>query len=749
MHPSIQSRRVCWICLALAAVTLAVYAPALRCQFLTFDDQGYVTENHHVRAGLTPSSVAWAFRAVTVANWQPLTLLSHMLDCQIYGLRPWGHHLTNVLLHTANVVFLFLLLRRMTGAVWPSACVAALFSLHPTRVESVAWVAERKDVLCGFFFLLTLLAYARYVEETKARSPKRRVFYAWVMVLFVLSLMAKPMAVTLPCILLLLDFWPLQRTGGKPWRSLLLEKLPLLAVSAIGCAVTLWAQQKGQAVASIHALPFPFRMAHALVGCLNYLRVLAFPWHLAVFYPYQLHEPTARLIAAAAVLMAVTGLALAVMAKRPYVLMGWLWFLGMLVPVIGLVQAGGQDWANRFTYLPSIGFFLAVVWGAADLAKRWPVIKMLAPAAIVIFAAATSLELRYWKDTRTLFARAMEITSNNYLAMTLVGSMNADAGDLDGAIPLYREALRCQPDYPEAHLFLGRALERKGQGADAISEYTKAVQLKPQLTEANILLGLLLAREKKFDQAAACYQAALRSDPESASAENDWGRVLQSQGRWQESIAHYQRALQWDPALAEAHNNLGIGYLQTGQVAEGTTELRAALQLNPTNLETEYNLAQALNQGQQWTEAAALLKPLAAEQPGDPKTEYQYGLALEHQGRVREAMSRFAAALLRDPDFPDALNELAWIAATNPRTELRNGHQAVELARRACELTGRLQPAMLLTLAAAYAEAGRFDDATATARQAENLAGRTGEKEVEEKARRLRAVVESRQPFRQ
>jgi protein O-mannosyl-transferase len=739
-----DDRRKVWICLSLAAVTLAVYGQALRCEFLTFDDQAYVTENRHVLPGLTLADIQWAFCSVTAGNWHPLTMLSHMLDCQIYGLRPWGHHLTNVLLHTANTVLLFLLLARMTGAVWPGACVAALFAIHPAHVESVAWIAERKDVLCGFFYLFAIRAYLN------AQNSSSKFRYVWVTVLFALALMSKPMAVTLPFVLLLLDFWPLGRArllDWPLWRKLAMEKWPLLLLSAASCGVTVWAQRHDQAVASDVELPFAGRMGHAMISYFDYVRVLVFPRHLAAYYPYRRHESLMWGVVAGVGLALATWLAVACARRRPYVIVGWLWFVGTLVPVIGLVQVGGQGWADRYVYLPSIGFFVIAVWAGAELAARLPAVKLLAPLIAVALVWVTSVELGYWKDTRTLFGRAMAVTENNYLAMTLAGSMDADKGKLDEAIRLYRGALACKPAYPEAHFFLGRALERKGEAAGALSEYEHALRLRPDFAPAHIMVGLLLTKDQKYDEAVAHYQAALKANPESAAAQSDWGMVLTKQGRWQESIGHYEEALRLDPTLAEAHNNLGIDYLQTGRLADGIRELRATLKLNSGDAETEINLAQALNQQGQWDQAAELLKPLARGRLADSNFQFQYGLALEHLGQTRDAMSHYAAALLKNPDFPDALQHLAWIAATDARPELRNGGQAVELATHACELTGQKRAGMVLTLAAAYAEAGRFSEAAATAGKAEELAKAQGQKGIEAQAGRLRAEFQAGKPF--
>ncbi|MGP8199455.1 MAG: tetratricopeptide repeat protein [Limisphaerales bacterium] len=737
-----------WICLALAAFTVALYAPALRCQFLAMDDPAYVTENPHVRAGLTLDGLAWAFHSTTVGNWQPLAMLSHMLDCQVYGLRPWGHHLTNVLLHAANCVLLFLVLTRMTGAVGRSACVAALFAAHPAHVESVAWVAERKDVLSAFFWLLAVWAYVRYTENLKSQISNSKIHYIGALLFFALALMAKPMAVTLPFVLLLLDFWPLGRVrglDGPSWRRLAVEKWPWLALSAVWCGITLWAQRVGEAVSSTAVLSVGERANHAMIAYWDYLRVLVFPWHLSAYYPYPHHEPVVWGVAACSALALMTWLAVAGGRKRPWLPVGWLWFLGMLVPVIGLVQVGGQGWADRYTYLPSIGFFVIVVWGGAEWAARHAIVKLLIPLAGAALVAVTTHELQYWKDTGALYRRAMEVTAGNYLAMTLVGTAEEGRGKLDDTIRLERQALACKPAYPEAHFFLGRALEGKGRAAEAASEYREALRLRPDFDAARVMLGLLMAGENRYDEAVAQYQAALKANPESAAAQSDWGAALLKQGRWRESIAHYQEAVRLDPTLAAARRGLGTAWLQTGRLSEGTTELRAAIKLDPGDTETRLNLGEALNQQEQWAEAAEVLQPLALKLPGN--AQFQYGLALEHLGRISEAMNWYEAALRDKPDFPEALQHRAWIAATDARAELRDGALAVRLAARACELTSQKRPSMLLTLAAAYAETGRFGDALVAVGKAEELARAQGQRAIETEAGKLRAAFAAGRPF--
>ncbi len=742
------SPRLWWIGLALAAITIAVFSPVFHYDFLTFDDQIYVTENPYVRSGLNCNSVAWAFQTSTSGNWLPLTWLSHMLDFQCHGMKAGGHHLTSVLFHAANVVLLFLLLQKMTGAVWRSALVAALFAWHPAHVESVAWIAERKDVLSSFFGLLTLWAYVRYTEEFKIRSAKRTIFYLSVMVLFALGLMAKPMLVTLPFVLLLLDFWPLGRMSRPSLSRLVIEKAPLFALSAACCVVTIWAQQRSHAVASVEEIHLAHRLGHVLASYLDYIVMLVFPRHLAIYYPYPLHERTALVIGGAVAVALLSVLTIASARRRPWLAVGWLWFLGMLVPVIGLVQVGDQALADRYTYLPAIGLFIILAWSGAELALRYPVVKLFAPAVALAMLVATWMQIHYWKDTRTVFERAVQVTQNNYLALTLLGEHRATNGDLDGALELYREALRDKPNYSEAHFFLARGLEQQGKVDEAKSEYAMALRLHPSFEQARIFLGLLLAREKKYDQAAAEYETVLKTNPRSATAHNDLARLLQTEGRLDESVRHYLAAVHFDSSLAQAHNNLGVLYLQKGQLADGITQLREALRLNPGNVETEYNLALGLIQQQQWNEASEILQRVAPAWPNNADAQYRYGLALAHQGKSREAMSQYAQALLLRPDFAEALDALAWIAATDPHPELRNGPQAVAMAGRACELTGRQQPAMLLTLAAAYAETGQFSEALAAAEKGRDIAKTKGNKELVEKAALMRNAFEKRQSFR-
>jgi tetratricopeptide (TPR) repeat protein len=759
-----HSRGKLWIGLALGLVTLALFLPSVTHQFLRYDDQQYVTENQHVQAGLTWSSVVWAFKSFRATNWHPLTWLSHMLDCQFYGLQPAGHHLTNVLFHTANSVLLFLVLAQLTGALWRSAAVAALFAWHPLHVESVAWIAERKDLLCAFFWMLTIWAYARYVKVLGIQSPGPRVqshptrLYLLALVFFALALMSKPMAVTLPFVFLLLDYWPLQRlqigspkSESKKLVALIGEKAPFLILSGVSCALTLLAQK--QAMVSTAGLGISQRFGHAPVAYVHYLGVMLVPRHLAIYYPYDKMIPGGGILLAVALLALITTIVLWSGRRLPYLATGWFWFVGTLVPVIGLVQVGEQAWADRYTYLPYIGLFIALVWGLRDLAARVRVARTILPwlaaTTSVALLVVTSVQLSYWKDTRTLFEHVDRVTQNNPLSATLLGSLLATEGKYDAAIPFYRRALSYSPGFPEAHFYLGHAFDQQGKLDEAIAEYQKAVWFKPIEEQTHIRLGVALAKQQKLEEATAQYEAALKANPESAVAHNNLAKLLHSQGRLDDAILHYSAALRFGPSLAQAHNNLGVLLLQKGRTAEGVAQLQEALRLRPGDTETQLNLALGLADQQQWNEAADLFAKTVTTATSDPNIHYRFAVTLAHLHKTREAMSQFASALLLRQDLPDALNGLSWILATDPDPQLRNGPQAVAMAERACELTGRKDPDKLKTLAAAYAETGQFSHAIVDAQAALDIASKNGLKEMTDECRLMLGAFRTGKPWRE
>ena len=727
----------------LGLVTLCLYLPALHHGFVEYDDQQYVTENPRVQAGLTWTGFVWAF-GFHAGNWHPLAWVSHMLDCQIYGARAGGHHLTNVLLHVASTLLLFSVLNRMTDATWRSAAVAALFAWHPLHVESVAWVSERKDVLCAFFWMLTLLLYVRYASQPSIAR------YLLALGSFVLCLMAKPMGVTLPFVLLLLDYWPLNRFTIYDLRftifRLVREKIPFLILSLAACVLTLRAQEI--AIVSTAGLTVSQRIVHMLAAYNHYLTAMFVPGHLAVYYPYQIHLPTLTIVCAVIVLGLATLLAIKNLRRRPYIMVGWLWYLGTLVPVIGLVQVGDQAWADRYTYLPLVGLFVAMVWFAFEIIQSRVFLQIASVILAVVLITATSRQLGYWQNTRTLFEHASQVTPNNYMAITMLGSLLAQEHKYDEAMAYYRTALHYQPTFPEAHFFMGAALDEQGKLDEAVAEYQKALWFKPTQEQTHIFMGIALAKQKKYDEATAHYTAALKLNPDSAVAQNNLARILHTRGKLDEAVEHYQAALEIDPKLALAHNNLGILLIQRGKLTEGTVQLREAMRLNPTNSETQLNLAFALNEQQRWPEAEDLLSKIVRGDLPDPKAHYEFAVALAHLKRTREAMSQYASALLMQPDYPDALDGLAWILSTDANPDFRNGIQAVNMAGRACELTGRRDPEKLKTLAAAYAETGRFEEAMNTLRTAKDLAAKANRQELVKECSLMLEHFQRSEPWR-
>jgi tetratricopeptide (TPR) repeat protein len=752
-------RRDWQIMALLAAATIAVFWQVSRHEFVNFDDPAYVTFNPVVREGLTWPGVAWAFANLhgEATYWHPVTWLSHMLDCQLFGLKAGGHHLTSLFLHTLNTVLLFVVLRRMTGRRGASAMVAALFALHPLQVDSVAWIAERKNVLSACFFFLTLWAYARYVDarrlqskgqdlkpetrdprpegrpKSEDRSPKpdaqgaapgvrgtwspsylpSSVFFLLSLVFFALGLMSKPTLVPLPFLLLLLDYWPLGRMQNEECRmqkeearspesrithhasriTLLLEKLPFLALAAASSLLTLRGHESLGALASAEELPIDLRLANAAVACALYLRKLVWPMDLSVFYLHPGQWPAGAVVGSALLVLGVTAAAVWQARRRPYLIVGWLWFLGMLVPVIGLVQAHVQAMADRFAYLPAIGVFIMAVWAAAEWIEHWcsatdlgsgvsrvsraqsagktPDVGRLETcdtadckaalgggwlreyagfslAALVLAGCVvmTSVQLRHWRNSVALLQRAVRVEPANFIARLMLGNTLFERRQLNGALREYQAALHLRPDYAEAWLRAGVALTEQGRPADAMPYLTKASELAPGWPEPQRRLALAWLRE----------------------------------GRVKEAHAAYQQLVPLMPATAEGRRDL----------------------------------ADMLAEGQQYA----------------------------------EALHYYCEALRLKPDFDAALNNLAMFRASCKQPEFRNGSEAVQLAEAACRLSGRRNPSFLGTLAAAYAEAGRFADAVKTMQEALALAKASGATELESIQTQMLQQFRAGRPYR-
>ena len=570
------------ICLLLALMTVLVYSPVRHAAFLVFDDPDYIGESH-VQAGLTPTGVKWAFTTWHASNWHPLTWLSHMLDAGLFGPNPGAQHLVNVLFHTANALLLFLLLFRATRELWPAALVGALFAWHPLHVESVAWVSERKDVLSTFFGLLALMTYLKFPEATKTASPgskSSKSWHVWTLVLFALSLMAKPMLVTLPFVMLLLDVWPLERWqpfgptiddsknrntqhATRNTLRLLLEKTPFMLLTLASCAVTFLAQ-RSEAVMSLEQRPLSLRLANAIVAYAEYLVKMVWPVNLAVIYPLPNEIPTWQIAGAAVILTAISGLVWATRRNKPYLLIGWLWYLGTLVPVIGLVQVGGQALADRYTYVPSIGIFIMVAYGAADLVRRYRVPKTaIGGVATVALAAnlfATERQLGYWQNSETLFTHTLALTKNNAVA----------------------------------HLNLGVALEQDNRQPEALAEYRQAVEIDPHRVQTHNNLANLLAAMGSRDEALKEYQEALRLNPNAALAHVNLGTLLADMGRFDDALREYSEAARMAPEDPRPDYLMGKASLRRGQSAEAIKHFRDALRLGPNDFQAGTWLARVL-----------------------------------------------------------------------------------------------------------------------------------------------------------
>jgi len=758
---------VAGVCIVLILAVWAVFGQTAGFQFVNYDDKSYVYDNPVVARGLTLKGAIWALTYGKIGHWHPLTWLTHMADCQVYGLWAGGHHLTNVALHAVAAVLLFLALREMTGNLWRCAFVAAVFAIHPLRAESVAWIAERKDVLSGVFFMLTLWAYGRY-----ARRPSRW-RYAAVALWYGFGLLCKNTLVSLPFVLLLLDWWPLHRMtldgagDGKVgagrlvalFGGLVKEKIPLFLLSAGSCVATFLVPEK---VLDPDRVPFLERLGNAVVSYGIYLRQMVFPAGLAIPCLYPPNGPPFWKVALAFALL--TAISISVVARRkgrPYLLAGWLWYLGMLVPMIGIIQISYYAHADRYTYLPGIGLVLAGTWAVGDWSAGWKhrraVLGGLMAAVIGILMVCAWIQTGYWKNSETLwmhtfacttgnyvahynlglaldhkgrvdeaitqFQKALEIKANNVEAHVNLGTALIEKGKVDEATAHYQEALKINPNSAKAHFNLGSAFQQKDRLDEAITHYREALEIEPDYAEAHNNLGNVLRQTGKVDEAITHFQKALEINPDDQRAHNNLGTALQEEGRMDEAITQYQEALEIRPDFAEAHNNLGNALLQKGNVGEAITQYQNALQINPDYVDALNNLGSALRQKGRVDEAIRHYQEALKIKPDFAGAHYNLGNALLQKGKVGEAIAHFQQAVQIGPADPAAQNNLAWLLAACPEASLRNGAKAVELARQANALTGGENPIMLHTLAAAYAEAGRFSEAVETAQRALLLAG--------------------------
>jgi len=647
--------RVLTVCLVIGLGTIALYAPAFNFSFVSYNDPAYVVNNPHVNKGLA-GAFAWAFQAGQGKVWQPLTWLSHALDCQIYGLHPGGHHATSLILHALNSMLVFLVLRQLTGTFWRSAAVAAFFAWHPLHVEVAAWIAERKDVLCAFFWLLALWAYACYVENSKARHSSSKLYYVCAVVLFALALMSNPVAVTLPLVLFFLDWWPLGRlapdghVAKQVVVSLVVEKIPFLVLSIASSVMTFITIEGNHILDPMAQIDFRIRFVNAGMSYFRYLAKSFWPSDLGAVYPLVLRRPMLQVIGVALVLVAISVVAIQARKTRPYWLVGWLWFLATLFPLLNVAQMGSLPMADHYMYLPSIGLWMLICWEAYDLASplRHPrsVLGGLCALLLAACCVASWIQIGYWKNEETILSRIPDSKSN-----------------------------------PQGHAEYTAYLLLHGQIPQAEAECQKAITLFPDSATFQALMGDILSAEGKSDEAIEKYKLALRLDPNSNIA-----RVA-----------------------------LGHAFLAKKHVAEAAEEFKAVIHDQPKNFEAHALLAKAL-----------LL-----------------------QGQTAAAAAEFRSSLNLEANQPETLNEFAWLLATDPHAEIRRGADAVQLARRACELARGQEPSFLGTLAAAYAETGDFDKAVAAGQAAHDLALAQGRKPLAATNEQLLALYRAHKPFRE
>jgi len=654
---------------------LLVFWPVTDNGFINFDDPDYITENPMVRSGLTLKGIIQAMSSVQAGNWHPVTWISHMIDVEIFGLAPGGHHLISLLLHLANAIILFSLFNSMTGAPLKSGVVAALFAFHPLHVESVAWAAERKDVLSTFFWMLTLWAYTGFVQRPSVSR------YVVMILCFVLGLMAKPMLVTLPFVLLLLDVWPLKRfyigengafTELSNIGRLLGEKLPLFLLSGISCIVTFSVQQQAGAVGPLSVYSLGHRVGNAIVVYIGYILKTLWPVDLAVFYPHPGLRPAWQIASALICLFAVTLLTLRNLKKHPYLFTGWFWYLGTLVPVIGLVQVGAQAMADRYTYIPLIGLFLVAAFGVPALVKKKTPNRILLPICVLTLLAAmiplTRTQISHWRNDLTLYRHALEVTQGNYLAHNNLGLALEDRKMPVEAKAHYLKAIEIDPVYEDAHINLSNLLEKEGRTVDAVSHLYEVLRFNPNSGQALYNLGVIREKQGKDKEAQQLYRSALDKDSHLVEARNNLGNLLSKKGRFEEAVGHYDKAVSVNPLYESAWYNMGIALEKLGRTVEAEAHYRRVLSLNPRFGRAHTNLGGLLLKGGEIDAALPHYYDAVFLEPDRGDLYFNLAVALEKKGQVDKAIFCYQEAVRLDPGLNRARINLGslWLRLGKP-----------------------------------------------------------------------------------
>jgi tetratricopeptide (TPR) repeat protein len=689
MTPKIQFRPFA-VCFVLLFGTLLFFSRTLSHGFLDLDDPDYVTQNTHVQNGLTPAGIHWAFTTGAAANWHPMTWLSLMLDAELFGSYAGGFHFTNNLLHALNAVLAFLALLKLTSlrtkdatpppdAFWACAACAAIFAWHPLRVESVAWTAERKDVLSAFFFFTTLLAYVAFVGRSERRTSKSWAFYVLALFLFALGLMSKPMLVTLPFLLLLLDWWPLWRLDRSTLPRRLAEKIPFFALAFASCVITLLVQKNGGAI--IESETFRQRWSNAAVSVLRYLEKIAWPSHLAIVYPLPPHWPLPIIVGAVGAVIFFTSVALWQSRRRPWLLVGWLWFVGLLLPVLGFVQVGLQAMADRYTYLPMLGLLLAFLWSLREL--KWSPSLKTAFVVLVLLACAvqTWLQTDFWRTPQALYENALAVAKDNYPAECYFGTLLANSGHYSEAETHLRRAIKLKPDFNDARFKLGVTLAKMGRPDDALAAYRELLHINPHHVLANYNLGLLLLNQDQPSNAIPYFRSALQYKPDYDSALVAIGTAQARLGQTNLAIASFEKALVLKPDDAVAHCNYADVLESFGRPIEARLQYRRALELDPRNAAASFGLAVVYEDLGQLPQATACYQRVVILDPANGGAQYNLGTMLLNQNHPAEALVHFTAAQRLAPD-----NASAFLGAGLAREQLGHEAEAVTDFQRAVTL---------------------------------------------------------------
>ena len=686
------------IAVILLSLTITAYWGAPKCSFIGLDDPVYVTKNYWVQQGLTLGGVRWAFTTGVGGNWHPVTWLSHMTDVQLFGLSAPAHHIVNVVIHCLNVVLLFFLLHTLTGALWRCAFVAAIFALHPLHVESVAWVSERKDVLSTLFGLLTIWFYTAYARSS-AGSKQRARNYLAALVAFALSLMSKPMLVTLPCLFLLADFWPLRRFrldgpdgGGSVPRlngsliaRLIVEKLPFIALTAASSIATVVAQRNAGAMPTLEQLPATVRAGNAPVAYVLYLAKTFWPHDLGILYPIEVW-PTWQIVLATVLLVIISTLAVCRAKRSPYLFTGWFWFVGLLVPVIGIVHVGSQSMADRYTYLPMVGILIVIAWGAVDVSESRAfriLSRALAILAVTLCVVMTRQQLGYWQSSEMLFKHALSFTRKNVILQSTLAAEYIDQGRLDEAFALLTDAISARRDHAESWSNLGAIFGRKGKVEEAAECYAHALSLSPNNPEAQNNLGYLLLTHGKVPEAILHLEVALRYSPHFPEANYNMGNALYLQGQHAGAIRYYERAVQYKPSYAEAHSNLARAALGVGNLELAFAHAQVALELKPDLLAARHALGTVFLKQGQLAGAEACFRALVERQPANANYLDSLGQVMMAKRSFIEASAVYARATQLDPN-----NAAIYFHAGNAHVALKQIAEATLAYREAI----RLQP---------------------------------------------------------